>query len=103
MPKRQPDLAWEALVRATHANPAFERGALNSALGAIRAAALTEGLHEDSLPSEIESRAQAYGRTFPGMTLTPNALAKHWFRVLVERTPEISKAEQMLDELRRKQ
>lgn len=95
-------MAWEALVRATHANPAFERGALNSALRAIREAAHSEGLHEDSLPAEIERRAQAYGRTFAGMTLTPTALAKHWFRVLHEPAAKISPQEQMLNELRSK-
>ena len=76
------DLSWEALVRETHANPAMERGKLNSALKGIRAAALTEGLSEDSLPEEIRLRAQAYRDRWPQLTLTPNALAVHWFRVI---------------------
>lgn len=103
MSERAPDLAWEALVRSTHANPAFERGALNSALRAIRSAALTEGLHEDSLPAEIERRSEAYARTFPGMTLTPNALAKHWFRVIAVPVPILSPQQAAIEELRRQQ
>lgn len=78
------DLAWEALVRETAANPAAERGALNAALKAIREAAASEGiLEDDAVAAEIVRRADAYRRTFRGLTLTPNALAKHWFRVVV--------------------
>ena len=57
---RERDLAWEALVRETAANPAMERGQINVALKAIREAAFTEGLMEDGLPEEIGLRAQAY-------------------------------------------
>lgn len=81
---RERDLAWETLVRETAANPAIERGALNTALKAIREAALTEGLTEEGIPEEIRLRANAYRDTFPGLTLTPIALAKHWFRVMVK-------------------
>lgn len=76
------DLAWEALVRVTHANPAMERGQLNAALKAIREAC---DLSNDLLALEIEMHAEAYHRTFPGLTLTPTALAKHWFRVMAPR------------------
>lgn len=99
---RPPDLAWEALVKETAANPAVERGQLNVALKAIREAAQTEGLHPDDLPHEIELRAARYREAFPGLTLTPMALAKHWFRVLVKhdsRTPQ----QRALDDLRREQ
>jgi hypothetical protein len=80
------DLAWEALVKETAANPAIERGQLNVALKAIREAAYSEGLTEDGVPEEIRLRCQAYRDTFPGITLTPLALAKHWFRVMVHPT-----------------
>jgi len=101
--ERPRDFAWEALVRVTHANPAFERGKLNVALRAIREAAHTEGLHEDSLPAQIELRGQAYRETFPGISLTPTALARHWFRVLAPTTSEISSQQRAIDELRRQQ
>ena len=77
MGERQRDLAWEALVRETSANPAMERGQLNTALRAIREAAFSEGLTEDGLPEEIRLRADAYRRMWPMLTLTPTALAKH--------------------------
>lgn len=89
---RERDLAWEALVKETASNPAMERGALNVALKAIREAAFTEGLMEEGLPTEIALRAQAYRETFPGLALTPTALAKHWFRVMVK--PEARNAQQ---------
>lgn len=79
------DLAWESLVRVTHANPAVERGVLNAALKAIReACASTAGgnvLDDGMVAVEIETRAELYRQTFPGIVLTPMALAKHWFRV----------------------
>lgn len=99
MTERERDLAWEALVRETHANPAMERGALNTALKAIREAAYSEGLMEDGIPVEIQLRAQAYRETFPGLALTPTALAKHWFRVMVK--PEArSSQQQAIERLR---
>ena len=97
---RPPDLAWEALVRETHANPAMERGKLNAALKAIREAAFTEGIHEDSLPQEIQLRADAYRAMWPMLTLTPTALARHWFRVVAGRPDQRSEAQRRLDELK---
>ena len=84
MSERARDLAWEALVRETAANPAVERGQLNVALKGIREAAYSEGLTEEGIPEEIRLRAAAYRQTFAGLTLTPMALAKHWFRVMVQ-------------------
>lgn len=98
---RERDLAWEALVRETAANPAMERGQLNVALKAIREAALTEGLMEEGLPEEIRLRAVAYRETFPGLSLTPTALAKHWFRVMVKREAAVTGQQASLDALRR--
>jgi hypothetical protein len=97
---RAPDLAWEALVRETAANPAMERGALNAALKAIREAAHSEGLLEEGLPEEIRLRCNAYRQVFPGITLTPTALAKHWFRVMVSTEPPRSAQQQALDQLK---
>lgn len=80
------DLCWEALVRETAANPAFERGKLNAALKAIRAAAFSEGLYEEqAVATEIELRAQAYRDSpkFGHCCLTPSSLAANWFRVMV--------------------
>ncbi len=78
------DPCWEALVRETAANPAMERGQLNVALRAIRQAAFSEGLTDDTaVAHEILLRAQAYRDRMPQCSLTPTALAKHWFRVMV--------------------
>lgn len=93
---RQPDLAFEALERVTSANRVMERGKLNKALAAIRYAWEKEGGLLDDLPWEIELRADAYRRKWPGLTLTPTALATHWFRVM-ERSPQ----EQAFDDLRK--
>lgn len=79
---RRPDLAWEALVRETGANPHVERGELNAALKAIRMACHDEGIEEDVIPDEIARRAERYQLAFPGLTMTATALARHWFRVM---------------------
>src|SRR4051812_10751735 len=79
--QRAPDAAWDALVRVTHANPDFERGRLNVALISIRSCCERDGLVPDDIPREIELRASWYGETFPGLALTPTALARHWYRV----------------------
>lgn len=97
---RPRDYAFEALVRATHANVAMERGKLNGALAAIREAWETEGGHPGDLPQEIERRAQAYHDTWPMLTITPSALATHWFRVMAEKQRR-SPTERAIDELRR--
>jgi hypothetical protein len=94
---RQPDLAFEALERVTHSNRMMERGKLNTALKAIRYAWAQEGGLPEDLPWEIELRAEAYHRKWPGLTLTPTALATHWFRVVAEQSGH----QQALNELRR--
>ena len=97
---RQPDLAWEALVRITHANPAMERGKLNKALTAIKEAWHSEGGLPEDLPDEIERRAAAYHVMWPNMTLTPSALAVHWFRAAASQARKTPQQE-ALDELRK--
>ena len=79
---RARDLGWEKLVEVTQANPDFERGQLNKALASIRACCERDGLLAEDVPAEIEARAALYRETFPGLTLTPTALARHWYRVL---------------------
>lgn len=98
--KRSKDLAWEALVRVTHANETMERGRLNTALRAIKIAWEREGGLLEDLPTEIELRAVAYMDKWPTLTLTPTALATHWHRVVAERHSRSSQ-ERTLDELRR--
>lgn len=96
---REPDLAWEALVTVTRANPHFERGKLNAALRAIRDCHRDEGLVDEELPREIELRAKMYRLRWPGMELTPTALAKHWIRV-AEPVDNRSEMQRSLDRLR---
>lgn len=81
MSARERNLCWDALVQATQANPAFTPGRIAAALKAIREAARTEGILEEDLPREIEMRCSNYRKLWPGLTLTPTALAAHWFRV----------------------
>jgi hypothetical protein len=63
----------------------MERGALNVALKAIREACGSPqggGITDDGMIAvEIETRAELYRSFFPGVVMTPTALAKHWFRV----------------------
>jgi hypothetical protein len=100
MMPRPPDLAWEELVRVTHANEAVERGKLNAALKGIKAAWHKEGGLPEDLPQEITRRADAYERMWPNITLTPMALAVHWFRVAAEQAKK-SPQQQAIDDLRK--
>jgi hypothetical protein len=79
----------------------MERGQLNVALRAIREAAFSEGLVEDeAVAQEIALRAQAYREKMPDMTLTPTALAKHWFRVMVQPLSAPSRQQTALQQAR---
>jgi len=78
---RSPDPAFEKLVEVTRSNPDFERGRLNAALMSIRSCCDRDGIVPDDVALEIERRAAWYAETFPGLTLTPTALARHWYRV----------------------
>lgn len=105
---RKKDPCWEALVQATACNPesfSFDRGRLNAALKAIRAAATNDGLSEDEIAAEIPRRALAYREhpTFRECALTPTALAAHWRRVMVEpisAAPAAGKRQQALEQAR---
>lgn len=90
---RKPDLAFEALCKATGANEHVDgqRAKINTALKGIRAAWKADGLVEDDLPAEIERRAGEYQRKWPTLTLTPMALAVHWNRLISPPPLDISK------------
>ena len=78
---RERDLDFEKLVEVTRSNPDFERGRLNAALASIRSCCDRDGIPRDDVAKEIEQRAAWYADAFPGLTLTPTALARHWYRV----------------------
>ena len=98
---RKRDLDWEALVEATSANEAAERGRLNTALKAIRVAWESEGGLPEDLHYEIPRRAQAYHEMWPNMALTPTALAVHWKRVVAQREIIPKGSKSLIDEMRR--
>lgn len=98
MSARQPDPCWEALVEETRAVVEVERGTLNKALAAIRAASQREGILPEDVPNEIRLRARAYRSVMNGCTLTPMALAKHWYRVVG--APSVSAEQQAINSLR---
>jgi hypothetical protein len=79
---RPPDLSFEALVEMTGATVSSERGALNTALKMIREE--MPGVDDTDLATEIVYRAGLYRKRYPNVSLTPTALAKHWYRVLAE-------------------
>jgi hypothetical protein len=95
---RSADLAFEKLVEVTRANPDFERGQLNKALASIRSCCERDGIPADDVAREIGLRAGYYHETFPGLTLTPTALARHWYRVL----PQGEGTDQALDRWKEK-
>jgi len=73
-PSRAQDEVWDAVIGACgltdHSPTASERGAWNRAVKEMKAAGAT--------PAEISRRARAYRKAWPGVSLTPQALARHW-------------------------
>jgi DNA-binding transcriptional ArsR family regulator len=69
---RDRDAVWDALVEAIGGSPetASARGAWNRAASELREIGAT--------PEEIRRRVRRYRETWPKVSLTPNALAKHW-------------------------
>lgn len=100
---KKKDLDWEALVQTTNANEAAERGRLNTSLKAIRIAWESEGGRPEDLPQEIMLRADAYRQVWPGIALTPTALAVHWKRVAAERSLMVRDARSIVDEIRKEE
>jgi hypothetical protein len=77
---RERDLSFEKLAEVCGIEIAQlhtqTRGALNRALGLIRET--NPDLSDVELALVIESKAKGYHKLWPGTTLTPTALAKHW-------------------------
>jgi DNA-binding transcriptional ArsR family regulator len=72
--KKEPDLLFEAVATAckidwTALTPSG-RGPINRAVKELRDIGVT--------PDQVGGRAAAYRRTYPDISLTPTALAKHW-------------------------
>lgn len=69
---RKRDEVWDTLVAVIGYTPRTrtERGAWNSARKQLREA--------DATPQQVRDRAAMYVRRWPGMSLTPSALVKHW-------------------------
>lgn len=76
---KDPDFLWEAMLQGCGiplpAKPTeSERGAWNKSLKQLRDAGAT--------PEEIGRRCAAYKLKWPGVSLTPTALARHWSECL---------------------
>lgn len=95
---RQRNLSFDALVKATGANPKFEGGQLGKALQAIMECCEDDGIPPEDVPKEIALRAEYYHRLWPHLTLTPPALARHWYRVLPKKDTFSSWEERFGDE-----
>lgn len=71
---RPPDPLWDAVCLACGIEQADltnrSRAATNGAVGDLRRARAD--------PAEVPGRAGRWAKMFPGATLTPSALAKHW-------------------------
>lgn len=80
-PKPRPrDEIWDALL-ALFPAPVLtktQRGAYNAAVKELKQLGAT--------PAEIRRRAERWGHVFPRATLTPNALVKHWHRLVTGTT-----------------
>jgi hypothetical protein len=72
--KRVPDLLFEAVAEASGCAierlTRTERGQINRATGELREIGAT--------PDQVKAKARAWSRVYPGATLTPIALVKHW-------------------------
>lgn len=72
--KRKADPLFDSLVEALGVDPkeltAAARSRINVALRDLREVSAT--------PEQVKARAQRYRDTYPTMSLTPTALAKHW-------------------------
>jgi DNA-binding transcriptional ArsR family regulator len=79
---RQRDELWDAMLTACRINPdtipRTARGAINRAVKELREIGAT--------PQDVEAKAAAYRKTWPEMSLTPTALAKHWAQLTAGRT-----------------
>lgn len=71
---RAQDPVWDAVLAACRINPQAltktARGACNGAVAQLKAVGAT--------PDQIAAATREFSRRFPGATVTPAALAKHW-------------------------
>ena len=71
---RKTDPLFDTMLAVCGIDPATltrtARGAVNKALKELREIGAT--------PADLEAKAAAYRKTWPGMSLTPTALVKHW-------------------------
>jgi hypothetical protein len=74
---KAPDPIWDALLAVCQIDPSgvakSARGAYNTAAADLRSLGAT--------PSEISRRARQYRRQWPGVSLTPTALARRWAEI----------------------
>lgn len=72
------DVLWDALMNACGYDPNFItasiRGRMNKALKELR--------EVNATPEQIERAASSYRKIYPGMQLTPNALAANWAQIM---------------------
>jgi hypothetical protein len=85
---RQTDELWNAMLEAcgyaTADITASVRGRINKALKELR--------EVNATPQQIRSAANAYRRTYPNFTLTPNALVSNWAQLQPKTTETKEKA-----------
>lgn len=78
--ERPPDLLWEAMIEVCGLDGGTptdrERKAWNGAVKSLRSAGAT--------PGEIRARARCYRARWPGISLTPTALARRWTECVAE-------------------
>jgi hypothetical protein len=89
------NLPWDALVAETQADERVEAGRIAAALRVIRAVMTEDNalgvdphvppeMAERLIAQEIRRRAARYRHRWPGVELTPTALAANWSRVMTQ-------------------
>ena len=85
--QRKPDPLWDTMLAVCGIDGSTltktGRGQVNAALKELREIGAT--------PADIESKAKAYRKTWPDVSLTPTALVKHWGSLAVK-AAQVSRA-----------
>ena len=85
--KRKPDPLWDTMLAVCGIDGSTltktGRGQVNAALKELREIGAT--------PADIDSKAKAYRKTWPDVSLTPTALVKHWGSLAVK-AAQVSRA-----------
>lgn len=85
--QRKPDPLWDTMLAVCGIDGSTltktGRGQVNAALKELREIGAT--------PADIDSKAKAYRKTWPDVSLTPTALVKHWGSLAVKAT-QVSRA-----------